>query len=331
MIENRFLTDHLKTRLGAQIDKICDMVESENKQHRTNSNDTLEAIFRRVINISTGLNLSVLNKGSKQIPGIDLGDSTAKISYQITAESRASKIHDCLDKFESEKLYKSYDKLIILFSNSYMTKLSDLSLKEYSFVPTDIVTLMNKDTLKTEIENNCELEQLQEIVDYLEQELSPLIDDPKTSIPIINGVIGKCVEMMQGQAIAIKTKQELPIYITDKIALNFEDDNEADVVSRYLLNATSYTDTIIDAINSFENLDSSDIEEYMMDVYNRYSSKQNKNSMEILVAMFDDFIPAGHKDDLVYITWSRRFVLRYFENCTIFKRSKSEIAQVAAV
>lgn len=329
-MQNRFYSDELKSKLSAQIDKVCGLVTSENKQHRTNSNDTLEAIFRRVINTAKGLKLEDLNKGSKQAAGIDLADDTARISYQITAESRSSKIHDCLDKFESERHYEKYDNLIILFSNDYMTKLADLSLKTYSFDPLKITTLMNKDTLKSDIESNCEIEQLQEVVDYLDMELSPLVDDPTTSLPAINNILGKCVELMQNQVIAVKTRQDLPLYVKDKIILNFEDTNEADQVSRYLMNAMPYSDTISDAINSFVDLDSSDLEEYMMDVYNRYSSIQNKNSMETLLQMFDDFIPAGYKDDLVYITWSRRFVLKYFENCTIFKRSKSELTQGVA-
>lgn len=322
-MQNRFYSDELKAKLSAQLDKICDLVKSENQQHRTDLNDTLENIFCRVLNDGKALKLVNLNKGSIQVAGIDLGDAEAKISYQITAESAASKIHDCLDKFDKEKLYEQYDSLVILFANDYSTKLDNLTLKSYSFDPNATVVLANKNTLKTEL-GNCEMEKLEAIVTYLDAELSPLIDNPSKSLPVINEILGKCVELMKQEEFATKIKQDLPLHIKEKITLNFEDGDEADMVSRYLMSALPYSSTISDAINSFPDLDPSDLEEYLMDVYNKCGITRNKNPMETLLAMFDYFVPANATKDLAYITWSRRFVLKYFENCTIFKRSKTD-------
>lgn len=325
-MQNRFYSDELKSRFSAQVDKICDLVKSENMQHRTDLNDTLENIFCRVLNTGKDLELVNLNKGSIQVAGIDLGDTKAKLSYQVTAESAASKIHDCLDKFEKEKLYEQYDTLVILFANDYSTKLENLTLKTYSFDPATVVVLANRNTIKTEI-SNCQMEQLEAVVSYLDAELSPLIDNLSKSLPIINAILGKCVELMKKEDLATKTKQDLPLHIKEKITLNFDDDHEADMVSRYLMSAWPYSSTIGDAINSFPDLDPSDLEEYLMDVYNKCSTTKNKNPMETLQAMFDYFVPANGTKDLAYITWSRRFVLKYFENCTIFKRSKTELEQ----
>lgn len=328
-MQNRFLSDELKSRLSAQLDKICELVRSENQQHRTDLNDTLENIFCRVLNTGKSLNLENLNKGSIQVAGIDLGDATAKISYQVTAESVATKIHDCLNKFEDNELYKQYDKLVILFANDYTTKLANLTLqKQYSFDTASVVEIANKNTLKTEL-SNIPVEQLQEIVNYLDLELTPLIDNPANSVPIINEILGKCTDLMKQEELATKTKQDLPLHLKEKITLNFDDEDEADQVSRYLMAALPYSSTLNDAINSFPDLDPSDLEEYMMDVYNKYSSTQNKKPMETLLEMFAYFVPASGTNDLAYRTWSRRFVLKYFENCTIFRRSKSEIEQGA--
>src|SRR5262245_19681819 len=125
-MNNSLYTHDLKTQLSALIDKICELVKSENKQHRTDLNDDLEDIFCEVINTYRKLELKNLNTGSKQEAGIDLGDNTARICYQVTAESTANKVHDCLDKFEDGKMYKDYDSLVILFANSYTTKLAGL-------------------------------------------------------------------------------------------------------------------------------------------------------------------------------------------------------------
>jgi len=325
-MNNSLYSHELKTQLSAQIDKICELVRSENLQHRTDLNDDLESIFCRVINTHKDLELRDLNAGSKQEAGIDLGDEKSKICYQVTAESTASKIHDCLDKFESGKMYEKYDRLVILFANDYMTKLDSLTLKKYSFDPKVVVVIANKNTFKTEIQKDCELEKLQKIVDYLGQELSPLIDNPAQSIGIINDILAQCVEAMKDQQLATKTTQDLPVHIKEKITLNFEDAGEADQVARYIRNALVYASTINDAINNYPDLDSSDLEEYMMDVYNRLES-QNKKPMEILLEMFKRFTPPGKGEDLKYMSWSRRFVLKYFENCTIFKRSKHEVEQ----
>lgn len=185
---------------------------------------------------------------------------------------------------------------------------------------------MNKHTFKAAIERECDVHKLAEIVEYLEIELSPLIDNPDKSIPVISEIVAQCMSSMNTEQLGVKTTQELPLHIKEKIVLNFEDAAEADQVSRYIKNAMVYSSTINEVVNNFPDLDPADLEEYMMDVYNRLES-QNKNPMQILMEMFDYFIPKAHAGDLKYMSWSRRFVLKYFENCSIFKRSKREIEQ----
>ncbi len=46
-------------------------------------------------------------------PGIDLGDETARVAFQITSTSNSEKIKKTLRKFVEYKLYEKYDSLII--------------------------------------------------------------------------------------------------------------------------------------------------------------------------------------------------------------------------
>ncbi|MDZ8026435.1 MAG: SMEK domain-containing protein [Nostoc sp. DcaGUA01] len=46
-------------------------------------------------------------------PGIDLGDETARVAFQVTSTSNNEKIKDTLEKFVKNKFYEKYDKLII--------------------------------------------------------------------------------------------------------------------------------------------------------------------------------------------------------------------------
>ncbi|MEP0886248.1 SMEK domain-containing protein, partial [Trichocoleus sp. ST-U3] len=57
--------------------------------------------------------LKNLNRESLNYPGIDLGDETARVAFQITSTSDSEKVKHTLRKFTEYKLYEKYDKLII--------------------------------------------------------------------------------------------------------------------------------------------------------------------------------------------------------------------------
>lgn len=332
-MNNTFLTADLRKKLSAQVDEVCRIVASENKLHNTDLNNVIEDIFKEALNLGLSLNLVNLNAGSKQEAGIDLGDKEARICYQITAESSSTKIHECLDAFQKNEWYKDYDQLHIFFANDYMTTLDKLSKKleekTYDFDYTKVVTITNKNELKTAI-FNTDIDRLGKVVDYLDKELSPTVNNPQRSVGVVNDIISHCVSSMEGSKIETKTAQDLPLHTTEKIILNFEDPAEADAVVRYIRNSLVYSSDINEAINLFPNLDSSDLEGYMMHVYGRLSQNDDP-PMKVLLDMFDFFVPADRQADYSYFSWARRFVCKYFENCTIFKRTKNEMQQVSLI
>lgn len=324
-MRTEFYRDELKSKISAQINKVCEIVADENAQHRTNVNSSLEDIIARVINIYKGTNLVNMNKGSKQVAGIDIGDKSQRIAYQVTSESNTSKIRDCLDKFESNSWYKDYDQLIIFFATDYKPDLANLTLKnDYSFVVKDVLSYVNKNGLKAEIDSECETERLSELHDYLALELGPYIDNPRNSIPVINEIISTCIERIKtSPPVSTISADERLLHSKEKIELNFQGTSDADQVTEYLRHSLAYSDTIAEAINQYPGLDPVDLEDYMRDVYNKHKLKDSR-SMHILLAMFDSLVPAEKADDIIYLSWSRRFVMKYFENCTIFERTKAE-------
>jgi hypothetical protein len=76
-------------------------------------------------------NLKNLNftEGSN-FPGIDLGDETAKVAFQITATPGIEKVKHTLSKFIEYKLYDKYNRLIIYILTEKQKSYSDIEIKE---------------------------------------------------------------------------------------------------------------------------------------------------------------------------------------------------------
>jgi hypothetical protein len=62
-------------------------------------------------------------------PGVDLGDETARVAFQITATPGIEKVKHTLSKFIEYKLYEKYDKLIIYILTEKQNTYSDKEIK----------------------------------------------------------------------------------------------------------------------------------------------------------------------------------------------------------
>ena len=74
------------------------------------SEDVLIPLFVEVYGYA---NLVNLNTRGKNFPGIDLGDETARVAFQITSDASSSKVKDTLETFIRHRLYEQYGHLII--------------------------------------------------------------------------------------------------------------------------------------------------------------------------------------------------------------------------
>lgn len=73
--------------------------------------DVLIPIFKELFDCPNLRNLNTAERSN--YPGIDLGDETARIAFQVTASSGSEKVKETLHKFVEYGLYETYDRLLI--------------------------------------------------------------------------------------------------------------------------------------------------------------------------------------------------------------------------
>jgi len=73
-----------------------------------------QRFFCRFLNSAYRLQLRQTDHIQSNYPAIDLGDTTNKVAYQITADKGSDKVQHTLDKFVEHGLEKSYNTLRIL-------------------------------------------------------------------------------------------------------------------------------------------------------------------------------------------------------------------------
>ncbi|WP_163869596.1 SMEK domain-containing protein [Myxococcus eversor] len=88
------------------LDAIASQVRARCALGQTDLNGVLENFFRDVLNLVRGINLTNLNADRSNEPGLDLGDETEKIAFQITSRSDATKINSTLKKITDEQRTK---------------------------------------------------------------------------------------------------------------------------------------------------------------------------------------------------------------------------------
>ncbi len=81
---------------------------------RHDFNKDCEDFVCQLLNEVYGLSLVNVNRISMNYPSVDLGDSTARVSYQVTATRDRQKIQTTLDRFSQHGLQTMYDSIYVL-------------------------------------------------------------------------------------------------------------------------------------------------------------------------------------------------------------------------
>lgn len=121
-------------------------------------------------------------------------------------------------------------------------------------------------------------------------------------------------------------KSEESISIHNKIALNFKTKNEQEIVSEYIKAAFLKTDLIGRRYELLDTELQKDIHTHIFGRYQELKLKSIKN-IEILNDLFNEFTPKSKQQDSTYINLAKAFVLFFFEDCTIFEKTKAEKAK----
>ena len=99
------------------IDKLsyfCHYVKINNRNSFTDINALAEGFLMNLVNIVLGLDLQNLNEQQINYPGVDLGDISAKIAFQVTSKKDSKKI---IDTYETVfKDYKGIGTVADIFS-----------------------------------------------------------------------------------------------------------------------------------------------------------------------------------------------------------------------
>ena len=148
--------------------------KSRSKRGFYDLNKLAENFFKEVLNITHDWNLIDLNTITLNHAAIDLGDSTARVCIQVTAENTSNKIQSTIDKFVEKTLYSDYDRLVILIiteKKNYSKNFNTQGKVSFS-KQTDI---WDMDDILEAIEK-VPVSKLKKLEVFIQEELSSLIE-----------------------------------------------------------------------------------------------------------------------------------------------------------
>lgn len=123
-----------------------------------------------------------------------------------------------------------------------------------------------------------------------------------------------------------KEKPEEKPNLADKIKLNFKNQEEQEEVDKYTKNAllkrklieTKYQSLAID-----DSEKQKDLHNHIFGLY-KVLKRTGLGNIDILTALFKEFTPKDKSSNSTYVNLSKALVLFFFEDCTIFEKTKAE-------
>lgn len=169
-------------------------VTVSNRLNLTDINVHSENFYRDLLNLAFGYNFQNINIIEPNSAAIDLGDSKARIAIQVTSTSSLSKTRHTVEKFIEKKLFKNYDRLIIL-------NISEKTSHKVSSVGDDSYCLNTKNDiwdigdLAVKI-NDFKLEKIEEVCVFLNKQLYV---KPNESLPRNIETILRLIELISDE------------------------------------------------------------------------------------------------------------------------------------
>lgn len=157
--------------VGEIIDNLIDVshqVDNRCKLGLTDINKYLEDVFKEVTNRILSINLINLNQNRNNEPGLDLGDESANIAFQVTSQKTSVKINETLKKITDEQLEKySKIKVLVIGSKQKSYTLDEPLCSRCNFSAEDIwdISYLCKESI------DLPLDVLQDLYNYVKSEL----------------------------------------------------------------------------------------------------------------------------------------------------------------
>ena len=177
-------------RIASSLVQLASLVDLHNKLDLFDINRHAEPFYRELLNRVYGWNLRSLNTSTnRNQPAIDLGDTSASISVQVTASDRRDKVQETLDKFHSHELYTEYKNLkIVVITNKSEFKKEFVTAKINFDKEHDILDISD---LLWEISQLADVGRIAEIDEFLKRELASNLKSIKSDARTANPSIVK--------------------------------------------------------------------------------------------------------------------------------------------
>ena len=106
----------------------------------------------------------------------------------------------------------------------------------------------------------------------------------------------------------------------EKIKLNFQNENDQELVREYFRMALKKVVLIQNRIQLEDSEIQNDLHSHVLGKY-RVFKNSGLDNISIMEALFEDFILPGKRDNPQYTHIAKAFVLFFFEDCTIFEKT----------
>lgn len=146
------------------------------------------------------------------------------------------------------------------------------------------------------------------------------VSDEKAEVSILD-------EIFQTVLAKIKDAPSPPagpsIDLNEKIELNFSDPKEQEEIAEYV-RAALLKMSLIEG--TFKNLGSEYQKDITAHIFQLYSERRRKGikNINIMTELFAEFTPPKRRNDPGYTNLARAFVLFFFDDCTIFEKTRKE-------
>ncbi|SNB22487.1 hypothetical protein KU06062604_780008 [Flavobacterium psychrophilum] len=153
------------------------------------------------------------------------------------------------------------------------------------------------------------------------------VDTSENEFGVINDIFNYVIKVANEKEL-VDSKKALTtdklVHLNEKIKINFQNENDINEVKIYFTQLFSKINAVE---KSFQTLDENDQQDVHFFVSSNYYDikREEENKIVILKKLANFFIPPNQIKNPTYFSISQAIVLFFFDDCTIFEKTKSEI------
>ena len=169
--------EHTMINSGKHLDSIIQNltvlrqeINAKSKLGLTDLNIHCEDFVKGILNRIYNYKLDNLNSDNSNFPGLDLGDKTLGIAYQITATKTTEKVDHTLEVCLKHEHYKIFNKVFIFILTNKQSSYSIKTVTEPHFKFKDTENIIDFDDIYRDV-LSLEVDKRKELAEYIEKEL----------------------------------------------------------------------------------------------------------------------------------------------------------------